>query len=253
MADMSHAVQLKQQDDIDVLEMFAALEEATSARKVASEAVAACEEAEAEEDAYNVHTDEEFVKKIKLKLKKITDEYGSSSTFATVYDELVDDTENLCEVFRKIAANMKKMKEMQRQNCKTMERNARIVELMANLRLAAANDRLVEMSRKCLERNYSRLAEMDAMLSSNTMKDGTPMTPAFRAALAKRRGHLASSIGAPALAPAAERRCANPGCEATTGLRKCTGSCGGAVRYCSFACQTADWAEHRVICQLLLI
>ena len=32
-------------------------------------------------------------------------------------------------------------------------------------------------------------------------------------------------------------------------LKKCSGHCGGLVRYCSERCQREDWAEHKLICR----
>ncbi len=33
-------------------------------------------------------------------------------------------------------------------------------------------------------------------------------------------------------------------------LKKCSGHCGGLVRYCSERCQREDWAQHKLICRL---
>lgn len=45
------------------------------------------------------------------------------------------------------------------------------------------------------------------------------------------------------------RTCAAPGCGATRGLRPCKGCL--TARYCSPACQAADWPEHKAQCHRL--
>ena len=64
-------------------------------------------------------------------------------------------------------------------------------------------------------------------------------------------GSAAANAAAPAASatprPPAPRVCANPGCGATDGLRRC-GGC-SAVRYCGEACSHAHWRAHKAECR----
>jgi hypothetical protein len=44
-------------------------------------------------------------------------------------------------------------------------------------------------------------------------------------------------------------KCASKDCSSTTQLKHCTGGCNGLARYCSAACQRADWADHKGFCK----
>ena len=63
--------------------------------------------------------------------------------------------------------------------------------------------------------------------------------------------HAAVTVAGPAAGaqpgPVAPRVCANPGCGAKRGLRRC-GGC-HTVRYCSEACSRTHWREHKAECR----
>ena len=70
--------------------------------------------------------------------------------------------------------------------------------------------------------------------------------PAASLSVASTGSQHAAAADTPS-SPAAPRVCANPGCGAKRGLRRC-GGC-HTVRYCSEACSRTHWREHKAECR----
>ena len=100
----------------------------------------------------------------------------------------------------------------------------------------------VECCRESRSDNVSKAAR-DLLKAMHAALSGEP---AASPSVASTGSQHAAAADTPS-SPAAPRVCANPGCGATRGLRRCS-AC-RTVLYCSEACSRTHWREHKAECR----